>query len=76
MKLPNVPQYLIDKAVKEFDELLEKAHIRYPYKGYGDDSYDIPGLRSIVDRFSSFVRDTRQIDRREKSLLLSYYFIC
>ena len=66
MKLPNVPQYLIDKAVKEFDELLEKTHIQYPHRGYGDDSYGLPGLRLIADSFSSIVRDSRQRGKRKK----------
>jgi hypothetical protein len=61
-----IPDYLIEQKAKEFDEWVRRAHKKYPNKGYGADSYDMPGLRLITDKFTPIVRDTRQGDRRGK----------
>lgn len=58
------PQYLIEKRAKKFDKLLEQAHIIYPHRGCGDDSYSLSGLELIADKFKSHVRDMRQGDKR------------
>jgi hypothetical protein len=59
------PNYSVDNdKVKKFDELLAASRKRYPNRGYGAPSYDMPGLKAIVDIYLPIVRSLRQGDRR------------